>query len=142
MQYSLENTCAGRWRPPFTEHLQCLLLDFRGRKCFFQLVFIADNHNGFCSEPLWKHELNVRSSLQNYSVKKGVFRNFASFTEKQLRWSLFLIELQAFRPAALLKRRLQQRCFPGGFTKFLIKTNLKSAKACFWNLFFHLDCPF
>ena len=35
--------------------------------------------------------------------KKGVFRNFASFTGRQLCWSLFLIELQTFRPAALLE---------------------------------------
>ena len=35
--------------------------------------------------------------------KKDVFRNFASFTGRQLCWSLFLIELQTFRPAALLE---------------------------------------
>ena len=35
--------------------------------------------------------------------KKGVLRNFANFTGKHLCWSLFLIELQTFRPAALLK---------------------------------------
>ena len=28
------------------------------------------------------------------------------------------------------------------FTKFLRTSNLKSANGCFWNLFFHLDCPF
>ena len=57
----------------------------------------------FCPKLLWKHELNVRSSHRNSSVKKGVFRNFASFTGRQLCWSLFLIELQTFRPAALLE---------------------------------------
>ena len=36
--------------------------------------------------------------------KKGVFRNFAGSTGKQLYWSLFLIELLTFRPADLLKR--------------------------------------
>ena len=35
--------------------------------------------------------------------KKGVLRNFANFTGKHLCWSLFLIELQTFKPAALLK---------------------------------------
>ena len=36
--------------------------------------------------------------------KKGVPKNFTNFTGKQLRWSLFLIKLQAFRPVALLKK--------------------------------------
>ena len=42
-QYPHENAKAGRYMP-FTEHLRWLLLDFCGRKCFFQLtlVFIAD----------------------------------------------------------------------------------------------------
>ena len=53
---------------------------------------------------LWKHKLKVRSSHWNSSVKKGVLKNFASFSGKQLCWSLFLKELQTFRPAALLKR--------------------------------------
>ena len=97
---------AGRRRPPFAEHLRWLLLNFCGSKYFFQqnVVFIADSHTGFCSELLWKHELNVRRSHWNFSVKKGVFRNFTNFTGKHLCWSLFLIELQTFRPAALLKR--------------------------------------
>ena len=101
-------TCADRYSPSFTKHLRWLLLNFHGSKYFFQLnlVFIVDSHTSFCSESLWKHELNARSSHWNASVKKGlcVFRNFASFTEKQLRWSHFLIELPTFRPAALLKR--------------------------------------
>ena len=85
--------------------LRWLLLDFRGSKYLFQLnlVFIADSHICFCPELLWRHKLNVRSSHRNSSVKKGVFRNFASFTGRQLCWSLFLIELQTFRPAALLE---------------------------------------
>ena len=76
---------------------------FTAGDTFFQLnlVFIAGSRNGFHSELLWKHELNVRSSHWNSSVKKGVLRNFASFTGKHLCWSLFLIEFQTFRPAAL-----------------------------------------
>ena len=35
--------------------------------------------------------------------KKGVLKNFANFTGKHLCWSLFLIKLQVFRPATLLK---------------------------------------
>ena len=36
--------------------------------------------------------------------KKAVLKNFAIFTGKYLRWSLFLIKLQAARAATLLKR--------------------------------------
>ena len=35
--------------------------------------------------------------------KKAVIKNFALFTGKHLRWSLFLFKLQAFRTATLLK---------------------------------------
>ena len=43
------------------------------------------------------------SSLQGCSIKK-LFKNLAVFTEKHLYRSLFLIKLQAFRAATLLKR--------------------------------------
>ena len=36
-------------------------------------------------------------------MKKGVLKDFANFKGKHLCWSLFLIKLQAFRPATLLK---------------------------------------
>ena len=48
----------------------------------------------------------------------GVLKNFALFTRKHLCWSLFLIKFPAWRPFALLIR-LQHRCFPVKFTKFL-----------------------
>ena len=35
-----------------------------------QILFIADRHTGFCSELLRKHDLNLRSSRWNSSVKK------------------------------------------------------------------------
>ena len=37
-------------------------------------------------------------------MKKGVLKNFAVLKGKHLHWSLFSIQSQAFRPAALLKR--------------------------------------
>ena len=39
-----------------------------------------------------------RSSHRRCFVKKGFLKKFANFTAKQLCWSLFLINLQAFRP--------------------------------------------
>ena len=51
--------------------------------------------------------------------KKGVLRNFAKFTGKHLRQSLFFNKVEGFRPATLLKKRLWHRCFPVNFVKFL-----------------------
>ena len=104
-QYSQENT----------EAFEALLLQntcgdcfwiFATANTFFQLnlVFIADIRTSLCSELLWKQELKLRSSHWNSYVKKGFLRNFANFIGKHLCRSLFLIGLQAFRPAALLKR--------------------------------------
>ena len=49
----------------------------------------------------------------------GILKNFANFIGKHLCWSFFLMKLQALRPATLLKTRLQHRCFPMKFAKFL-----------------------
>ena len=37
------------------------------------------------------------------AVAGGVFKNFANFTWKHLRWGLFFTKLQVFRPATFLK---------------------------------------
>ena len=41
--------------------------------------------------------------------KIGVLKHFAIFTEKHLRWSLFLLKSQACN---FIKKKLQHRCFP------------------------------
>ena len=48
----------------------------------------------------------VGSSHWRFSLKQGAFENFASFTGKNLCWSLFLIKLQFWRPATLLEKTL------------------------------------
>ena len=60
-----------------------------------------------------------RSSSLEVFCKKGVPRNFAKFTWKHLRQSLFFNKVANLRPATLLKNRLWHRCFPVNFTKFL-----------------------
>ena len=45
-----------------------------------------------------------RSSRLQMFVKIGVLKNLANFTGKHLCWSLFLIKLQLFKSATLLKR--------------------------------------
>ena len=58
--------------------------------------------------------------------KEVVHKNFANFIGKHLFWSLFLIKLQAFRPATLLKKKLQHKCFPMKCEKFLRTPILKN----------------
>ena len=88
--------------------------------------------------------LKIRVKRQKQPLKlfckKGVLRNFANFTGKHLCWSFFFIDLQEV--CSFIKKRLRHRCFPEEFTKFLRTPNLKTVNDCFWNLFFHLSCPF
>ena len=113
--------------------------DFSLHKYFF-----GAEHGIYC----WlSHQfLKARVKPQKYPLKlfckKGAFRKFANFPGRHLRWSLFLIELQTFRPSNFMEKRLQHRWFPVEFTKCLRTSNLKSANDCFSNLFFHQDCPF
>ena len=44
-----------------------------------------------------------QKQLLEVSVEKGVFKSFPNFTGKHLCWSLYLIKLQVFNPAYLLK---------------------------------------
>ena len=51
----------------------------------------------------WKPE-TFRSCHWRCSVKQGVLKKFANVTGKNLCWSLFLIKLQFWGPATLLKK--------------------------------------
>ena len=51
--------------------------------------------------------------------KKGVLKRFGKFTGKHLRLILFFVKLQALSYAALLKKRLRDRCFAVNFPNFL-----------------------
>ena len=60
-------------------------------------------------------------------IKKTVLKNLEYFTGKRLCWSLFLKKLQTFSKACnIIKKRLQNRCFPVKFTKFLRTPILKN----------------
>ena len=63
--------------------------------------------------------LSYRISHQRCSLKKVFLKNFIKFSGKHLCWSLFFNKVSGMRPATLFKKRLQQRCFPVNFVKFL-----------------------
>ena len=48
--------------------------------------------------------MGLKSSHRRCSIKKAVLKNLAILIEKYLCWSLFLINLQAYKPATLLQR--------------------------------------
>ena len=52
-----------------------------------------------------------RNSHRCCSIKKTFLKYFAIITRKHLFWGLFLIKLQAFSPATLLKRNSNRAAF-------------------------------
>ena len=69
-----------------------------------------------------------KSSHRSCSIKKGVLKNFAKFTGKHLRQSLYFNKAAGLRPATLLKKRIWQRCFLVNFAKLLLILKLKKLK--------------
>ena len=60
-----------------------------------------------------------RTSRQEVSCEKSVLRNLAKLIGKPLCQSLYFNKIAGLRPSTLLKERLQHRCFPVNFAKFL-----------------------
>ena len=67
-----------------------------------------------------------RNSRSQMFFKIGVLKNFAVFIGKHLCWSLFFNRVADFRPATILKKRLEHKCFPVNIAKFLRTPILKN----------------
>ena len=63
--------------------------------------------------------LKDRSRRSQMYFRLGTLKDFPMFTEKYLCWSLFLINIQAWRPATLLKRDSNICVFLWNFRNFL-----------------------
>ena len=124
-------------------------------------MFVADslhfrNYHNKSKRASWRFDMDaslnplstcswwiIRSSHRRCSVKKRVLENFAKFTEKKLRQSLFFNKIAGLSPATLFKKRLWYRCFPANFAKFLRTSffwqNFSPLEDCLWimlNFFF------
>ena len=78
----------------------------------------------------WKNRFQKQSFT---AFKLGVLKNFVNSSGKRLCRSLFLIKLQT--SCNSIKKKLQHRCFPVKFAKFLRTPFLqKSSSGCFWGL--------
>ena len=60
-----------------------------------------------------------RSSHPEVFRKKGALKDLEKFIGKHLCWSLFFNKVARLRPATLLKKWLQHRCFRENFAQFL-----------------------
>ena len=87
------------------------------RKKFRIWILFTQYNFGFWGKS-WLNFTQNRSSHQRCSIKEGVVRNFAEFTEKHL-WQSFY-----FNKVAGL--RLHLTCFPVNFAKFLIAPFLQN----------------
>ena len=87
----------------------------------FSTAFCKICQSSWISKPsnIRKYLVNFRSSRPEVFCRKGVLKNFAKFSGKHLYQSLFISKVADLRPATLLKKRLQNRCFPVNFVKFL-----------------------
>ena len=81
-----------------------------------------------CSASFVKYSLVIllttnpsNSKFCNINIGKGVLRNFAKFTGKHMRQSLFFNKVASLslRFLTLLKKKLWRWCFPVNFAKFL-----------------------
>ena len=77
--------------------------------------------------PIIYHQMKI-SKKYNEQVfyKKVVLKNFAIFTEKHLRWSLFLNKNTVLQTWNFFKKRLQHKFFPVNIAKFLRKPVLEN----------------
>ena len=63
--------------------------------------------------------LLFKQQKQPPEAEKDVLEKFARFIGKHLCSSLFFNKVVGLRPVTLLKKKLQHRCFPMNFAKFL-----------------------
>ena len=92
-----------------------------GCVCVVLAIFIS------CIYRKQKHFSIPEAATRAVLQEKLFLKNLSIFTGKQLCWSLFLIELQASRPAILLKETptQQHKCFNVNIVKFLKTPILK-----------------
>ena len=127
----------GQELPPFGKFVTEVLI-FAAPNTFFSAesdIYRWQSHRFLCRTPLKTRHKPQKQPLELF-CEKGAFKYFSI-------WSLFLIGLWAFRPATLLKRHFDIGVFLWNLRNFwehlLWRT---SPNDCFWNLLFHLDCPF
>ena len=87
---------------------------------FLRTPFVTEHHWTTASRLV----INFSDLVPEAAIKRAVPKNLTIFAVRQLRWSLFLIKLQAFRSVTLLKRD-SNTGVPVNIAKFFVKLILK-----------------
>ena len=80
--------------------------------------------------------LKLKKQPPEMFYKEAVAKNFAIFAGKHLYWSLFLIMLQTFRPASLLKINSNTILFKNTCFKEHLRTT--ASEVCFLHHVFYI----
>ena len=87
---------------------------------FYSCMFWGKRYDAICSESILPETIVFTDESKQFqshhwrcSIKNASLKNFAIFTRKHLRWSLF-------------KKRIQHRCFPVNIAKFLRTPSLEN----------------
>ena len=113
---------------------RCFLADFVK---VLRIYFLQNKHFRTTASLriFWKHELNIRSSHWSCSVKKGVLKNFANFTEKHLCWSFQLY--QKVSPTQVFSCGICEI-----FKRTYFGEHLRTTASETCSNYTHQDCPF
>ena len=101
----------------------CLKMSHLQKQPFEQLQYFekkfTNNFSPHSGRLAYFEQIQIYFQKQPFAdnLQNRCLKNFALFTGKHLYWSLFLITLQAFNSATLLKR-LHYWCFPVNMAKF------------------------
>ena len=88
-----------------------------------------------CIYTIQVSNIALKSIHQRCSTRKAVLQNLAKLIEKYLCWSLFLINLQAYKPPTLLQRDSNTGVFLWILRKFWKPLFQRaSVNNCFWTL--------
>ena len=112
--------------PKFTRKHLCQSLFItkvagQGRQLYLKKTLFLGVSCEFCE--IWKNTFFTENLWWLLLVPQNrCSYKFPTFTRKYLCWSLFLIQLETWRPATLIRKRPQHMCFP-----VIIKKNLRIA---------------
>ena len=125
--HQLEVLCTLDLRPVCTGYLLSKLVVYSVEKLNVEDNLYFLDHFLISSTPYEVYEIqNYWRNHQRWSMEKAFLQHFVIFKGIHLCWSLFLIKLQAFSPATLLKGDSNTRVFSVNNVIFL-KTPLVSA---------------
>ena len=97
-----------------------MLRSYKNADTIFAIWCLHFVHSSLFSSVKSANDYTLQKHPSQVLFKIGFQKNFAKFTAKQLRLSLFCNKVVGFQPTVALKKRLRHRCFSVNLVKFLI----------------------